>query len=127
MQRATTSQWDHLRRALSSLTDAPLPDGNEPRPATFVRAGLFCREGDTWALHKRQSFWRLGSQGTSARRVMTMSAALEASAFGASRILGADLTEAAHGELEGYLLDQLNDAADAAHACPVSARGRTTT
>src|SRR5215217_9101977 len=73
MQRATTSQWDHLRRALSSLTDAPLPDGNEPRPATFDRAGLFCREGDTWALHKQQSFWRLGSQGTSARRVMTMS------------------------------------------------------
>lgn len=40
---------------------------------------------------------------------------------GAAGILGADLTEAAHGELEGYLLDQLNDAADAAHACPVSA------
>jgi hypothetical protein len=43
----TTSHWHHLRRALSSLTDAPLPDGNEPRPATFDRAGLFCREGDT--------------------------------------------------------------------------------
>src|SRR3954454_20063378 len=43
---------------------------------------------------------------------------------GAAGIFGADLTEAAHGELEGYLLDQLNDAADAAHACPVSALGR---
>src|SRR5215218_9724822 len=41
---------------------------------------------------------------------------------GAAGILGADLTEAAHGELEGYLLDQLNDAADAAHAGPGCSR-----